>query len=141
MRNKIANGLMGVLVTSGLLMSCLSISNADQRNSSEMSILSLAVVSAPVGAALFMSTGTAELIVASVEASGEVSELMIEDLDKSLKWGVAVPKKLAEKLNLQPGDRILAKATEFGHVLEKDEIAIAIAPNSLGKQLILDAES
>lgn len=141
MKNKIVNGLASVLIAGGLLMSSMTAVVADERNSSEMSILSLSVVSAPLGAAVFMSAGTAELIVASVETTGEVSEMMLEDLDKSLRWGITVPKKLAEELRLRPGDRIMAKATEFGHVLEKNEVAIALAPNALGKQLILDAES
>jgi len=108
---------------------------------SEMSMLSLMVSIAPFQAAQFMSVGTAELAVASVEASGEVSVLMLEDAGKSLKVSFAIPQELAEELQIVVGDKIIAKSTDIGHILHKAEKAIAIVPNQLGKQLILDAKS
>lgn len=122
----------GILLSVSLLAMPVSANDASVRASGGMSIASATVA----GGSVLLASGTGELVVASVEAVGDVVKVVARGSADASEVTLEMSASLAGTLSLAAGSVVTAVAHSAGTVLTYAGQVIAFIPNELGRELL-----
>ncbi|MBX3665187.1 MAG: hypothetical protein KIT13_03885 [Burkholderiales bacterium] len=106
--------------------------DASTRASGDLSLASAAIV----GGSVLLTSGAGELVVQSVEASGDAVTVVARGVSDASELVLRMSADLAGTLSLATGSVVTAVAHSAGTLLVHAGKAVAFLPNELGRELL-----